>query len=342
MHPNQAPRSLELLPRDPRRCVIVGDQTLALECAELAMAAGLQVVALASRHEQAAEFAQRYGFEVRNADRLSEALAGIEADVLLSIANLRMVPQSILERFEVAINFHDGPLPQLAGVHVTSWALANGAQEHGITWHLMTEAADAGEIVLADEFAIAADDTAYTLNARCFERAMATFPDVASALANGRLVVTAQSSEPGEYHGPHERFGARAVFDPGRSARDLLDIARALDFGPRIVNPKGTMRIVSGTDAWLAELHPATADSQTAAEGTPLAVAGGSIVIGPVTSLSGAPVEATTVLHGAPDLTPTSALCAALDAHDSALSRSEVSTRSMLAAVAATPVAGFE
>ena len=71
-------------------------------------------------------------------------------------------------------------------------------------------------------------------------------------------------------------------------------------------------------------------------------MAGGSIVIGPVTSLSGAPVDATTVPHGAPDLTPSSALCAALDAHDSALSRSEVSTRSLLAAAAAaTPVAGY-
>ena len=183
MDPNQPPRTVELTPRTPRRCVVVGDQTLALECAELAVAAGLHVVALASRHEQAADFGQRHGLEIRNDDRLSDALSGIEADVLLSIANLRIVPHSILKRFEVAINFHDGPLPRLAGVHATSWALAGGQRQHAITWHLMTETPDAGDIVLTDEFAIADDDTAYTLNARCFERALATFPTVASALS---------------------------------------------------------------------------------------------------------------------------------------------------------------
>src|SRR5688500_11493176 len=234
MDPNQAPRSVELVPHHPRRCVIVGDQTLALECAEIAIAAGLQVVALASRHPQAAEIGAQFGIEVRNADRLSDALSGLEADVLLSITNLRIVPHTILRRFDAAINFHDGPLPKLAGVHATSWALAEGAREHAITWHLMTETPDAGDIVLTDEFAIADDDTAYTLNARCFERALATFPTVAAALSTGRLSVTAQPSEPGAYHGRHERFGARSVFDPRRTVHDLCNVARALDFGPRI------------------------------------------------------------------------------------------------------------
>ena len=164
-------------------------------------------MALASRHDQAAEFARRHDLVVRADDRLTDALEGVEADILLSIANLRIVPQAILDRFEVAINFHDGPLPRLAGVHVTSWALANGATDHAITWHLMTATPDAGEIVLADEFALLDDDTAYTLNARCFERALATFPAVAAALAAGHLSVTAQASEPGEYHGRHDRFG---------------------------------------------------------------------------------------------------------------------------------------
>ncbi|HUP71406.1 MAG TPA: MupA/Atu3671 family FMN-dependent luciferase-like monooxygenase [Acidimicrobiales bacterium] len=341
MHPNQAPRSVELVPQDPRRCVIVGDQTLALECAELAVAAGLQVVALASRHAQAAETGARLGFDVRDDDRLSDGLGGIDADVLLSIANLRIVPHSILRRFDVAINFHDGPLPKLAGVHATSWALAGGAREHAITWHLMTETPDAGDIVLADQFAIADDDTAYTLNARCFERALATFPTVAAALATGRLLVSAQSSDQGEYHGRHERFGARSVFDPRRSVRDLRDVARALDFGPRIVNPLGAMCIVSGADAWLVDVREATSDGH-AHDGLAIEVEGGSVVIGAVTSLSGAPVDAATIAGSSPELTPSSALCAALDAHDGALSRSEVSIRSMLATSVVTPIAGIE
>ena len=203
-------------------------------------------------------------------------------------------------------------------MHVTSWALANGHREHGITWHLMTETADAGEIVLADDFDIDDNDTAFALNARCFERALATFPEVAAALSAGRLFVTAQSSEPGEYHGRHERFGARALFDPRRSENDMRNVMRALDFGPRIVNPLGSMRVVNGADAWLVG-----SDGRT-------------------TTLSGGPIGSSSVAREAHELTPSSALCAALDAHDGALSRSEVATRSMLAASSVTPVAGIE
>ena len=35
-----------------------------------------------------------------------------------------------------AINFHDGPLPQMAGLNTPVWALLNGEAEHGISWML--------------------------------------------------------------------------------------------------------------------------------------------------------------------------------------------------------------
>ena len=320
-----------------RRCVIVGDQTLALECAELAGAAGLQVVALASRHEQAAALGQRLGIEIRAADRLGDALDGVDADILFSIANLRIVPRSILERFEVAINFHDGPLPQLAGVHATSWALANGADRHAITWHLMTETPDGGDILLRDEFAIEPDDTAYTLNARCFERALDTFPVIAGDLARGQLTVTPQESALVEYHGRHERFGRRTLFDPRRAEAELRAVARALEFGPRIVNPLGSMCVVRGDDAWLVDItqSPPPADART------VAVAGGSITVGRVATLSGVELP-TGVLPGDDQLDPPSALGAALDAHDGALSRVEVDTRARLSETTAVAVSGIQ
>ena len=44
------------------------------------------------------------------------SLTGLDshpADVLLSIANLRLIPDDVLDRVATAINFHDGPLPAL-------------------------------------------------------------------------------------------------------------------------------------------------------------------------------------------------------------------------------------
>ena len=59
----------------------------------------------------------------------AELAAGLDehpADVLLSIANLRVVPDDVLARVATAINYHDGPLPGYAGLNVTTWAILGG------------------------------------------------------------------------------------------------------------------------------------------------------------------------------------------------------------------------
>ena len=116
------------------------------------------------------------------------------ADVLFSVAYLRMVPDDVLARVLVAINFHDGPLPGYAGLNVTTWALLAGEHEHAITWHLMTSDVDAGEVVATERFPIADDETSFSLNARCYEAALATFPAIAAAIAAGNAVDRAAAS----------------------------------------------------------------------------------------------------------------------------------------------------
>ena len=116
--------------------------------------------------------------------RLVDALDQHPVDVLFSIANLRIIPDAVLAKVPVAINFHDGPLPGYAGLNVTNWALLAGEREHAITWHLMTADVDAGRIVATERFPIADDETAFSLNARCYEAALTTFPRVAAAVAS--------------------------------------------------------------------------------------------------------------------------------------------------------------
>jgi len=62
---------------------------------------------------------------------------------LASIAYLSIIPADALREVRgLAVNFHDGPLPQLAGLNVTSWAILRHEKEHGVTWHALTERAD--------------------------------------------------------------------------------------------------------------------------------------------------------------------------------------------------------
>ena len=69
-------------------------------------------------------------------------------DFLFSIVNSQILFPSLLKLpREFAINFHDALLPKYAGVHATSWAIFNQEKTHGITWHVMSEIVDSGDIL---------------------------------------------------------------------------------------------------------------------------------------------------------------------------------------------------
>jgi methionyl-tRNA formyltransferase len=82
-----------------------------------------------------------------------------------------------------AINFHDGPLPRYAGLYATSWALLHGEEQHGVSWHTMLADIDAGEILKQQLFPISAEDTAFDLNVKAYEAAIASFTELVDELA---------------------------------------------------------------------------------------------------------------------------------------------------------------
>ncbi|HWM22327.1 MAG TPA: MupA/Atu3671 family FMN-dependent luciferase-like monooxygenase [Ilumatobacteraceae bacterium] len=228
---------------DAIRCAVVGDQSLAAECAEIAVEHGLDIVVIATHHPVVASFAELHGIpHVDSAVGLAAALLPYEFDVLFSIANLRILPDAVLEQAKVRINFHDGPLPGYAGLNVTSWAILGGEETHGIAWHLMTPEVDAGEIVTTETFDIRPDETAFGLNARCYEAALASFPRIAAALADGSLATTPQPAGTSRLFRKHER--PCSVFDPADPAAVIDRAVRAHAIGDRVRNTLGAVRLV--------------------------------------------------------------------------------------------------
>ncbi|MDX2183421.1 MAG: formyltransferase family protein, partial [Gemmatimonadaceae bacterium] len=97
-------------------------------------------------------------------------VAALDVDYLFSVANLRMLgPDKLAVAKQAAINFHDGPLPRYAGIGAPVWSILDGQREHGVSWHRMTNQADAGAILKQRIFPIAPDEHVVSLNARCFE-----------------------------------------------------------------------------------------------------------------------------------------------------------------------------
>lgn len=236
------------------RCLLIGEESLVVQCALMLRNAGVAVEAVVSAAADVRAMADGEGFTALDsqATSLAEAIAATGSTVLISAAHLELVSAAALDAVEVAINFHDGPLPHYAGLNVTSWAIHNGETDHAVNWHLMEAAADTGEILATRAFSIDDAETAFTLNARCYEAGVEAFGEVVSMLAAGRLDSTPQAHAARRLYRRVER--PLAIVDPTRPARVLLRAARALDVGDRVANPVGLPRLVLGTSAYAIQV----------------------------------------------------------------------------------------
>ena len=151
--------------------VFIGSQSLLIRCAERFMESGHELRAVVSADAAVRRWAAEHGqLVIEPGPGLATRLQALAFDYLFSVVHLSIVPANVLALPRIgAINFHDGPLPAYAGLNVTSWAILNQEREHGISWHLMEEAVDRGDILEQVRLPIDEDDTALTVNAKCFE-----------------------------------------------------------------------------------------------------------------------------------------------------------------------------
>ncbi|TFZ02999.1 LLM class flavin-dependent oxidoreductase [Ramlibacter henchirensis] len=257
--------------------VFVGDGSLLVQCADAFRKAGHGIVAVVSASQPNLDWAAAEGLPaIRMEGDWGAQLDGLSFDYLFSVANLRMLPQPVLDRpRRMAINFHDALLPRYAGLNATCWALMAQEPVHGITWHEMTAKADAGRVVRQASFEISPHETALSLNAKCYEAGLATFEQIAQDLARGELTLSAQAGER-QYFGRHKRPEAFATLDFRKPARELAALVRALDFGT-YANPLGRAKVFDGTQLLLVRGASVIEPTANAAAGTVLAVEGDTL-----------------------------------------------------------------
>ncbi|MEH7827779.1 MupA/Atu3671 family FMN-dependent luciferase-like monooxygenase [Gemmobacter denitrificans] len=215
---------------NPFSCILIGNESLTRECGAALIARGHRVAALVTRNPEVAGWARGQGLPVIAQEKGWEAQVPA-VDWLLSVANLSLVPEAALARAaKGGVNFHDGPLPRHAGLNAPVWAILQGDAQHGITWHRITAGVDEGAVLVQRLFDIASNDTALTLNTRCFEAALESFPDLFAALEQD-LPGVAQDFTQRSLHLRSGRPAAAGRLDFTQSAESVAALVRALDHG---------------------------------------------------------------------------------------------------------------
>ncbi|MEO5616023.1 MAG: MupA/Atu3671 family FMN-dependent luciferase-like monooxygenase [Cypionkella sp.] len=224
---------------------LIGNETLTRQCGEMLLARGHRLDAVVTRNTDVRLWAEEKGLRVEAYGRDLAARLGARVDWLLSVANLSVIGPEVLALAQGAVNFHDGPLPHYAGLNAPVWAILNGETQHSISWHLIEGGVDEGDVLESRSFEIAPQDTALTLNTRCFEAAMESFPSVLAQLEGGALQRKPQDLSQRRLFLRHFRPAAMGRIDFSQPAEAVVRLVRALDHG-RYWNPLTTAKIAFG------------------------------------------------------------------------------------------------
>ncbi|MCC5969954.1 MAG: LLM class flavin-dependent oxidoreductase [Pararhodobacter sp.] len=279
-------------------CVLVGNESLLVQCAKVLVQRGHEIRTIASRNADVIAWAEGAGIPVVAPGAGLEVRLTPGFDWLFSIANLSVLPEPVLAMAtKGAINFHDGPLPRYAGLNAPVWALINGERQHGITWHMIEPEIDAGDIVEQVLFDISPDDTAFSLNARCYASGIDSFPAVVAAVESGAPGRRKQDLSQRTLCLRDDRPAGAGRLDFTLPAADLIRRVRALDHGG-YWNPLALPKIES--DAGVFAVGQAEAAEGAGAPGTVLAVddalvvacGDGAVRLSGLTCLGGLPVDA--------------------------------------------------
>lgn len=212
-------------------CMLIGNGSLMIPCGEYLIEKNCEIKAVITSNEEIMEWCEEHKIHTLREDNMNE-IEKISFDYLFSIVYLDVLPVSMIRLpKKMAINYHDALLPFYAGIHATSWAIMNGEKLHGITWHVMEEKLDTGNILVQKEVEIERGETAVSLNIKCFQAALEAFYELTDCLLESNTALIPQDLTKRSYYGKWRKPRYAAFIDWNNNTEDILNFVHALDFG---------------------------------------------------------------------------------------------------------------
>jgi len=143
-------------------------------------------------------------YEVRakyaNSKKFAKEMAKLKPDVILVGSWGEVLKKETIKLPKVAfINCHPSLLPAHRGSNPYASVLKNGETRTGITFHLMSEKIDTGEILLQKEFEISDEDTGETIRNKCAFEAKNSVGELLDKLENAELIPQKQDEDQASY-----------------------------------------------------------------------------------------------------------------------------------------------
>ncbi|MFV8131944.1 formyltransferase family protein [Streptomyces syringium] len=230
----------------PARFWLAGEGLLLIACAGVLLSRGHRVTGVAGPEGPARSWAEDHG--IPGSQRVRH-LTGPRPDFLLSIVNPHVLnPAELAAPARLAVNFHSSPLPRYAGVHSTAWAVLNGETEYGVTWHVMAEEVDSGDILVQRRFPLDEDETALSLGVKCYHHGLDSFTALIDALEKDRLAPLKQDAGRRSYYTRRDRMPGAGLIGAHHTGQEVARWCRAAHVG-NADNAFGLPKLLAGGTA---------------------------------------------------------------------------------------------
>lgn len=237
-------------------CYIIGEANITLQCADIILAGGHELLGLISPSEKMKKWCTTNSIPyIESIKEFKKNHMGKPFDFLFSIVNSEILSKEILKlpRYN-AINYHNSPLPKYAGLYATSWAIINSETQHAISWHVMDEVIDAGDILKQPSFPIDNLETALSLNLKCYEQAIHSFRELVEELATNTTTPVKQDLSCRSYYGLKNKPTNLGFISWDQSSENIDRLCRALTFG-NYTNQLEVPKIIINGDIFVVKSH---------------------------------------------------------------------------------------
>jgi len=205
-------------------------------------------------------------------EKFIESMRALSPDVIAVAAFGQIIPQALLDLPTLApINVHGSLLPRWRGAAPIQRAIMAGDSEIGVTTMWMDATLDTGDMLLAEAFPIASDDTAGTLFEKLAELGAKLLLDTLTGLANGTLPRISQDASLATY---------AAMITPEDSILRWNETAGQIDCRIRGLSPKpGVFAMCKGKRLKIWRAIPTHDTLSEAIAGTVLAVRADGVLV---------------------------------------------------------------
>lgn len=237
-----------------REIFLIGNGSVAAECA--ALLSRYSVFFKFLEPEQASSSfllkrirAGKVPCELLDNAKLADLAKTVTPTLILSVNNTFLFPPALVANPCITIiNYHNSLLPQHRGMHAEAWAIFEGDAQSGVTWHIVDNGIDTGNIICQECVSITEEITSIKLLWRQSIAAIELLEQhLNDILANRYKVFQNDVQKSTSFHYKKDIPGD-GYLDTAWPDEKIWRFLRAMDYGP--YNNLGLPRLKIGTNVY--------------------------------------------------------------------------------------------